>query len=102
MLGLGFAAGDHLRAVRDFSGGWRIRLSLGRALMTPSDLLLLDEPTNHLDLDATLWLQQWLKSYAGTLVLISHDREFIDATCEQVLHIEHRGIRSYRGNYSEF
>jgi len=102
MLGLGFEPGDHLRPVQDFSGGWRIRLSLGRALMTPSDLLLLDEPTNHLDLDATLWLQQWLKAYTGTLILISHDREFIDATCERVLHIEHRRIQNYRGNYSDF
>ncbi|MEP5764119.1 MAG: ATP-binding cassette domain-containing protein [Halieaceae bacterium] len=102
LLGLGFASGDHLRPVNDFSGGWRIRLNLGRALMAPSELLLLDEPTNHLDLDATLWLQQWLKAYAGTLILISHDREFIDATCQQVLHIEHSHIQAYRGNYSSF
>ena len=102
LLGLGFAPGDSARRVSDFSGGWRVRLGLGRALMAPSDLLLLDEPTNHLDLDATLWLQQWLKAYPGTLILISHDREFIDATCDQVLHVEHRHINAYRGNYSAF
>lgn len=102
LLGLGFADGDSARLVKDFSGGWRIRLNLARALMTPSDLLLLDEPTNHLDLDATLWLQQWLQTYRGTLVLISHDREFIDACCQRILHIENRTINSYRGNYSSF
>jgi ATP-binding cassette subfamily F protein 3 len=102
MLGLGFDPGDHLRAVKGFSGGWRIRLSLGRALMTPSELLLLDEPTNHLDLDATVWLQDWLQAYDGTLVLISHDREFIDATCERVVHMEHQGIKNYKGTYSDF
>ena len=102
LLGLGFAQGDSARRVRDFSGGWRIRLNLGRALMTPSDLLLLDEPTNHLDLDATLWLQKWLQAYPGTLILISHDREFIDACCQQVLHIEHKTIKAYKGNYSAF
>ncbi|MDJ0878069.1 MAG: ATP-binding cassette domain-containing protein [Halieaceae bacterium] len=100
--GLGFAPGDHARGVNSFSGGWRIRLNLGRALMAPSDLLLLDEPTNHLDLDATLWLEQWLKAYPGTLMLISHDREFIDATCDQVLHVEHQRVRAYKGNYSAF
>jgi ATP-binding cassette subfamily F protein 3 len=100
--GLGFAAGDGERAVADFSGGWRIRLNLARALMTPSDLLLLDEPTNHLDMDATLWLQRWLLEYEGTLLLISHDRDFIDATCERVLHIESGHIHSYRGGYSDF
>ena len=102
LLGLGFSAGDSQRQVKNFSGGWRIRLNLGRALMTPSELLLLDEPTNHLDLDATLWLQQWLQAYHGTLILISHDREFIDACCQQILHIEHKTINSYRGNYSSF
>ncbi len=100
--GLGFAAGDGARVVDSFSGGWRIRLNLGRALMAPSDLLLLDEPTNHLDLDATLWLEQWLKAYPGTLILISHDREFIDATCQQVLHVEQQRVNAYRGNYSAF
>jgi ATP-binding cassette subfamily F protein 3 len=102
LLGLGFGDGDSQRQVKNFSGGWRIRLNLGRALMTPSELLLLDEPTNHLDLDATLWLQQWLQAYHGTLILISHDREFIDACCQQILHIEHKSISSYRGNYSSF
>lgn len=102
LQGLGFAPGDESRAVNDFSGGWRIRLNLARALMTPSDLLLLDEPTNHLDLDANFWLQKWLQSYQGTLLLISHDREFIDACCSQVLHLEHQTLRQYRGNYSSF
>lgn len=102
LIGLGFEQGDQYRPLNDFSGGWRIRLNLGRALMTPSELMLLDEPTNHLDLDATLWLQNWLRSYQGTLLLISHDRDFIDACCQQVLHLEHQGIESYRGNYSDF
>ncbi len=102
LQGLGFEQGAHLRPVNDFSGGWRIRLNLARALMTPSDLLLLDEPTNHLDLDATLWLQQWLTQYPGTLLMISHDRDFIDATCSRVLHIEQCTLHSYRGNYSAF
>ena len=102
MLGLGFAIGDHQRPVSSFSGGWRIRLALGRTLMAPSELLLLDEPTNHLDLDTTLWLQQWLSSYRGTLILISHDRDFIDATCGRVMNIEHQRITAYKGNYSAF
>ena len=100
--GLGFAPGDGGRAVGEFSGGWRIRLNLARALMTPSDLLLLDEPTNHLDLDATLWLQAWLASYRGTLLLIAHDRDFIDATCERVLHLHDAQLDGYRGGYSDF
>lgn len=102
LTGLGFAADDGARPVTDFSGGWRIRLNLARALMTRSDMLLLDEPTNHLDLDATLWLQQWLTAYKGTLVIISHDRDFIDATCERIIHIERQQLVSYRGNYSDF
>jgi len=102
LAGLGFAESDPGRPLADFSGGWRIRLGLARALMTPSDLLLLDEPTNHLDLDATLWLQQWLQGYTGTLIMISHDRDFIDATCTRILHIEHRQLFTYRGNYSQF
>ncbi|MEM8659770.1 MAG: ATP-binding cassette domain-containing protein [Pseudomonadota bacterium] len=102
LLGLGFSESDTDRPVDSFSGGWRIRLNLARALMTPSDVLLLDEPTNHLDLDATLWLQQWLQLYPGTLLMISHDRDFIDATCERVLHLEHQRLSSYKGNYSEF
>ena len=102
LLGLGFSQEQCLRSVSDFSGGWRIRLNLGRALMTPSDLMLLDEPTNHLDLDATLWLQRWLASYPGTLVMISHDRDFIDATCERVMRIEHQRLGLYKGGYSDF
>ena len=102
LQGLGFAEEDPKRAVSEFSGGWRIRLNLARALMTPSDILLLDEPTNHLDLDATLWLQQWLQQYAGTLLMISHDRDFIDATCERILHIEQKQLFTYKGNYSDF
>ena len=102
LQGLGFAEGASARPVADFSGGWRIRLNLARALMTPSDILLLDEPTNHLDLDATLWLQQWLQTYPGTLLMISHDRDFIDATCERILQIEHQQLHGFRGNYSDF
>ena len=102
LTGLGFPEEASATPVSDFSGGWRIRLNLARALMTPSDLLLLDEPTNHLDLDATLWLQQWLQAYPGTLLMISHDRDFIDATCERILHIEQAGLSSYKGNYSDF
>ena len=102
LQGLGFAEGAALRPVSDFSGGWRIRLNLARALMKPSDILLLDEPTNHLDLDATLWLQQWLQQYPGTLLMISHDRDFIDATCERILHIEQQQLFTYKGNYSDF
>ncbi|MCB1704817.1 MAG: ATP-binding cassette domain-containing protein [Halioglobus sp.] len=102
LQGLGFAEDAATRPVSDFSGGWRIRLNLARALMTPSDILLLDEPTNHLDLDATLWLQQWLQQYPGTLLMISHDRDFIDATCERVLHIEQQQLFAYKGNYSDF
>jgi ATP-binding cassette subfamily F protein 3 len=102
LQGLGFSDSDGERPVTDFSGGWRIRLNLARALMTPSDLLLLDEPTNHLDLDATLWLQAWLQDYPGTLLMISHDRDFIDATCERILHIDGQQLTAYKGNYSDF
>ncbi|KGE04026.1 ABC-F family ATP-binding cassette domain-containing protein [Pseudohaliea rubra] len=102
LRGLGFAPGDGERPVSAFSGGWRIRLNLARALMTPSDLLLLDEPTNHLDLDASLWLQGWLADYSGTLLLISHDRDFIDASCNRVLHLSGGSLAAYRGGYSEF
>ena len=102
LQGLGFAENASTRPVNDFSGGWRIRLNLARALMTPSDVLLLDEPTNHLDLDATLWLQQWLQQYPGTLLMISHDRDFIDATCERILHIERQQLQAYKGKYSDF
>ncbi len=102
LQGLGFGEDASTRPVSDFSGGWRIRLNLARALMTPSDVLLLDEPTNHLDLDATLWLQQWLLHYPGTLLMISHDRDFIDATCQRVLRIEQGQLHAYKGNYSDY
>jgi len=100
--GLGFLPGDAERPVNSFSGGWRIRLNLAQALMCRSDILLLDEPTNHLDLDATIWLEQWLKLYPGTLLLISHDRDFIDAVVEQVVHMHNRELTLYKGNYSAF
>ncbi|TAL72452.1 MAG: ATP-binding cassette domain-containing protein [Rhodanobacter sp.] len=100
--GLGFAADMHERAVREFSGGWRVRLNLARALMAPSELLLLDEPTNHLDLDAVLWLEEWLRRYQGTLLIISHDREFLDGVIDHTLHLEGSGVRLYTGNYSAF
>ncbi|HMD29364.1 MAG TPA: ATP-binding cassette domain-containing protein, partial [Steroidobacteraceae bacterium] len=102
MHGLGFRAADHERAVADFSGGWRVRLAMSRALCSRADLLLLDEPTNHLDLDAIVWLEEWLTGYPGTLLMISHDREFLDAVIGRVLHIENRTIRAYSGNYSQF
>jgi ATP-binding cassette, subfamily F, member 3 len=100
--GLGFADSDFARPVSDFSGGWRVRLNLARALMCRSDLLLLDEPTNHLDLDAVIWLEGWLRDYRGTLLLISHDRDFIDAVVDHVAHIEHQRLTLYRGGYSDF
>ena len=102
ILGLGFKTSELESAVNSFSGGWRMRLQLARALMSPSDLLLLDEPTNHLDLDALVWLEAWLKRYAGTLIVISHDREFLDAITDVTLHIENQGINRYGGNYSAF
>ena len=102
LLGLGFNQTELNNAVTDFSGGWRVRLNLARALMTPSDVLLLDEPTNHLDLDTMLWLQLWLMRYDGTLVMISHDRDFIDAICERTLSLEQGQLVSYRGGYSDF
>jgi len=100
--GLGFTTRDEQRAVREFSGGWRVRLNVAKALMCRSDLLLLDEPTNHLDLDAVLWLEQWLKDYRGTLLLIAHDRDFLDQICDRIVNIEHGKIDVYRGNYSDF
>ena len=100
--GLGFKPGDEQRPVTDFSGGWRMRLNLARALICRSDLLLLDEPTNHLDLDAVIWLENWLKRYPGTLLLISHDREFLDAVTEHIAHIEQGKLTLYNGNYSAF
>ena len=100
--GLGFLPTDSSRPTIEFSGGWRVRLSLARALMCRSDLLLLDEPTNHLDLDAVLWLERWLKNYQGTLIVIAHDRDFLDELTTHTLHIENQGARLYRGNYSAF
>ncbi|MEI6414384.1 MAG: ATP-binding cassette domain-containing protein [Pseudomonadota bacterium] len=102
MMGLGFVPGDENRPVAAFSGGFRVRLNLARALMCRSDLLLLDEPTNHLDLDAILWLEDWLRTYPGTLLMVSHDRDFLDAVVEVVAHIEDRRLQLYTGNYSAF
>jgi ATP-binding cassette subfamily F protein 3 len=102
LAGLGFTNDQMDRQVGDFSGGWRMRLNLAQALMCPSDLLLLDEPTNHLDLDAIIWLEEWLKSYPGTLMLISHDRDFLDAVVDHVAHVDQRKITLYRGGYSAF
>lgn len=100
--GLGFTQAQLQQPVRDFSGGWRMRLNLAQALICRSDLLLLDEPTNHLDLDAVIWLEKWLKSYPGTLVLISHDRDFLDPIVNKILHIEQETLFEYTGNYSSF
>jgi len=102
MYGLGFAAGDENRPVNEFSGGWRMRLNLAQALMCRSDLLLLDEPTNHLDLDAVIWLEGWLRAYQGTLLLISHDRDFLDSVVGFIVNIEHGRATLYAGNYSAF
>ena len=102
MAGLGFFEHQSQLNVSSFSGGWRMRLNLARTLMSRSDLLLLDEPTNHLDLDAILWLEDWLKAYEGTLVLISHDRDFLDAITDHILHIENQELILYTGNYSTF
>ena len=100
--GLGFADGDADRPVSSFSGGWRIRLNLAQALMKPSDLLLLDEPTNHLDLDACLWLENWLSRYPGTLLFISHDRDFMDRVATHIIHFDRQKLVQYTGNYSAF
>ena len=100
--GLGFGSEEMTRSVSEFSGGWRIRLNLAQALMCRSDLLLLDEPTNHLDLDATLWLEQWLTQYSGTLLIISHDRDFLDNVVAHVVSFENKKLISYNGNYSAF
>jgi ATP-binding cassette subfamily F protein 3 len=102
ILGLGFKTTELNNPVNSFSGGWRMRLQLARALMCPSDLLLLDEPTNHLDLDALVWLEAWLKKYEGTMVVISHDREFLDAVTNVTIHIDHGKLVRYGGNYSKF
>ncbi|MGP3590489.1 ABC transporter ATP-binding protein [Vagococcus sp. WN89Y] len=100
--GLGFSNAQLERPVSDFSGGWRMRLNLAQALICRSDLLLLDEPTNHLDLDAVIWLEKWLKNYPGTLILISHDRDFLDPVVDKILHIEQQSLFEYTGNYSAF
>jgi ATP-binding cassette, subfamily F, member 3 len=100
--GLGFPADTHPKAVSDFSGGWRVRLNVARALMMPSDLMLLDEPTNHLDLDAVVWLEEWLRRYAGTLLVISHDREFLDNVTTHTLHLHEGKAKLYTGNYTQF
>ena len=100
--GLGFSADQEQTTVTEFSGGWRMRLNLAQALMCRSDLLLLDEPTNHLDLETVIWLEDWLRSYDGLLLLISHDRDFLDSVVSHIVHIEKAEIKVYTGNYSEF
>ena len=100
--GLGFSADEYNNPVDSFSGGWRMRLNLARALMCRSDILLLDEPTNHLDLPAILWLERWLKRYEGILMIVSHDRDFLDQVCTRIAHIENRTINLFTGNYSQF
>jgi ATP-binding cassette subfamily F protein 3 len=102
LTGLGFRQQELEQPVSSFSGGWRMRLNLAQALMCPSDLLLLDEPTNHLDLDAIIWLEEWLKRYPGSLIVVSHDRDFLDAVVTAVVHIDQRKLRRYSGNYSAF
>jgi ATP-binding cassette subfamily F protein 3 len=102
LAGLGFKPAEWTQPVASFSGGWRMRLALARALMAPSDLLLLDEPTNHLDLDAMLWLERWLAGYPGTVLLISHDTEFLDAAAKSILHFDHGKLVRYRGGYQDF
>jgi len=102
LTGLGFSLTQMEQPVASFSGGWRMRLNLAQALMCPSDLLLLDEPTNHLDLDAILWLEDWLKRYEGTLIIISHDRDFLDGVVNVIVHIDERKLKRYSGNYSSF
>jgi ATP-binding cassette, subfamily F, member 3 len=102
LLGLGFGKDEILNPVSEFSGGWRMRLNLAQALMRPSELLLLDEPTNHLDLDAILWLEEWLKRYPGTLLIVSHDRDFLDGVVTTIVHIDQRKLRRYGGDYSSF
>src|SRR4051812_7136546 len=100
--GLGFGEPDQARSVSEFSGGWRMRLNLARALMCRSDLLLLDEPTNHLDLDAVLWLEDWVRAFPGAVILITHDREFLDAVARTIVHVENKTLNTYAGNYSAF
>lgn len=102
LSGLGFSTAEQKKQVADFSGGWRVRLNLAKALMMPSDMLLLDEPTNHLDLDAILWLEEWLRNYPGTLLIISHDRDFLDNIVDHIAKIDHRQLKVYTGNYSSY
>jgi ATP-binding cassette subfamily F protein 3 len=102
LLGLGFKSDELDNPVNSFSGGWRMRLQLSRALMCPADLMLLDEPTNHLDLDALVWLEDWLKRYEGTMLVISHDRDFLDAVTRVTLHLDNSQLTRYGGNYSAF
>jgi ATP-binding cassette subfamily F protein 3 len=102
LTGLGFAVEAHRNPVKSFSGGWRMRLNLAQALMCRSDLLLLDEPTNHLDLETVLWLEDWLQSYPGTLLIISHDRDFLDSICSHIAEVANQTLTLYTGNYSQF
>ena len=102
LAGLGFAPDEWMRPVREFSGGWQMRIALARALMAPSELLLLDEPTNHLDLDAMLWLERWIGSYSGTVLIISHDTEFLEACAQHILHFDNQKLNRYRGGYQSF
>src|SRR6185312_5157283 len=102
LSGLGFSVTEQQKPVSAFSGGWRVRLNLAQALMCQSDILLLDEPTNHLDLDAVIWLEQWLMKYPGTLLLISHDRDFLDHVVDNIAYIAHQQLEIYSGNYSTF
>jgi ATPase subunit of ABC transporter with duplicated ATPase domains len=102
LMGLGFSEKEITQPVSTFSGGWRMRLNLAQALMCPSDLLLLDEPTNHLDLDAIIWLEEWLVRYAGTLIVISHDRDFLDGVVKAIVHIDQKKLKRYGGDYSSF
>ena len=102
MVGLGFKSEDFSKSLKDFSGGWRVRLNLAKTLMQPSDLMLLDEPTNHLDLDAILWLSNWIKSFPGALILISHDRDFLDDCVSSIAHLYHQSIELYSGNFTQF
>ena len=102
LSGLGFNKNEFNRSVQKFSGGWRVRLNLAAALICPSELLMLDEPTNHLDLEASVWLEQWLRHYSGTLLLISHDRNFLDSTINHVISFENERLNIYTGNYSGY
>ncbi|WP_285164138.1 ABC transporter ATP-binding protein [Shewanella goraebulensis] len=102
LAGLGFSEAEQSNPVKSFSGGWRMRLNLAQALLCRSDLLLLDEPTNHLDLDTMYWLEGWIKAYQGTLILISHDRDFIDGIVDEIVHVENAKLNYYKGNYSSF